>query len=116
MHTMPSISIGDLIIDHLGREGLVYSKERRPSAKWLAEQEDVRVRQATGPWWKVLPLEGGAVIVPAEMGALVRRAHVDDLLKLMGSQQTEHAATVTLVELFAQLRHQQAKAPVKARP
>lgn len=106
---MQNLSIGDLIVDNFGREGIVYSKERRPSVKWLAEQEDVRVQQSAGPWWKVLPLDGGAVIVPAELGTFLRRANVDDLLKVMGSQQTEHAGTVTLVELFKQLSPKQPK-------
>ncbi len=106
---MRSISIGDLIVDNYGREGLVYSKERRPSAKWIAEQEDVRVHESAGPWWKVLPLNGGAVIVPAELGTFLRRATVDDLLKVMSTQQTEHAGTVTLLELFKQLSSEQQK-------
>jgi hypothetical protein len=100
---MPSLSIGDLIADNFGRECIVYSKERRPSAKWLAEQEDARVQQAAGPWWKALPLDGGAVIVPDELGIVVRRATVDDVLRLMESQQTEYAANATLVELFNRL-------------
>jgi len=101
---MPPLSIGDLIADNWGRECLVYSKERRPSAKWLAEQDDARVQLAAGPWWKVLPLDGGAVIVPDELGTVVRRATVDDLLRLMESQQTEYAGNATLVELFQALR------------
>jgi hypothetical protein len=116
MHTLPHISIGDLIVDNLGREGLVYAKERRPGAKWLAEQDDVRIRQSAGPWWKVLPLDGGAVIVPSELGTFVRRANVDDLLHLMSSQQTEYAAMGTLVELFKQLRQQQSKPASSSRP
>lgn len=100
---MQSLSIGDLIVDNFGREGLVFARERRPSAKWLAEQEDVRVRRSKGPWWKVLTLDGGAVILPAELGTFLHRATVDDLLKVMSAQQTEYAATATLVELFKQL-------------
>jgi len=107
---MQNLSIGDLIVDNFGREGIVYSKERRPSAKWLAEQEDSRVQQSAGPWWKVLPLNGGAVIVPTELGTFVRRATIDDLLRVVEVQQTEHAGTVTLVELFTQLRPKLTKA------
>ncbi|WP_172204464.1 hypothetical protein [Niveibacterium sp. COAC-50] len=105
---MKSLSIGDLIVDNFGREGIVYSKERRPSAKWLAEQEDSRVKQSPGPWWRVLPLDGGAAIVPAELGTFVRRASIDDLLKLVLAQQSEHAGTVTLLELFKALSKQAA--------
>ena len=107
---MPNLSIGDLIIDNFDREGIVYSKARRPSAKWLAEQEDVRVQKSPGPWWTVLPLDGGAVIVPTELGTFIRRATIDDLLRVMRAQQTEHAGTVTLIELFEHLDPKQPKA------
>lgn len=103
---MKTLSVGDLIIDNIGRVGLVYSKERPPSAKWLAEQEDVRIQHSTGPWWKVLPLDGGAIIVPAELATFLRRASVDDLLALARCQQNEHAGTATLVELFERLSAQ----------
>ena len=101
---MPSLSVGDLILDNYGRECIVWSQEKRPGSKWLAEQEDDLVRRANGPWWKALPLLGGAVIVPDELGSIVRRATVDDLAKLMTFQQTEHAASVTIAELFQTLR------------
>src|SRR5690606_3777524 len=107
---MQSPSTGDLIVDNFDREGIVYSKERRPSSQWLVEQEDVRVQQSAGPWWKVLPLSGGAVIVPAELCTVLRRANVDDLLKVMNAQQTEYAGTVILGELFKELSPKQPKA------
>ena len=107
---MPILSIGDVIIDNYGRECLVYSIERRPSAKWLSEQEDVRAHQATGPWWNAKPLNGGAVLVPDDLGTFVRRATVDDLIKLMEAQQTEHSGTATLVDLFQRLRPRQTEA------
>lgn len=97
---MQTLSIGDLIVDNYGREGIVYSRERRPNAKWLANQDDVRVQNAEGPWWKVLPLDGGAVILPEDLGNFIRRATVDDLQKLVRAQQSEHAGTVVLTELF----------------
>ena len=68
------------------------------------QQEDVRAQRTAGPWWKAMPLDGGAVIVPDDLGTFVRRATVDDLTKLMEAQQTEHAGTVTLVDLFQRLR------------
>jgi hypothetical protein len=100
---MPSLSIGDVILDNWGRECLVYSTERRPGATWLSQQEDVRVQQAAGPWWKALLLDGGVAIVPDELGAFVRRANVD-LTRLFESQQTEQAGAATLVDLFQRLR------------
>ena len=35
----------DLIIDNFDREGIVVERARRPTASWLADQEDVRVRE-----------------------------------------------------------------------
>lgn len=101
---MTNLSIGDLIMDNFGRECIVYRKERRPSAKWLAAQDDERVRQSLGPWWAALPLDGGAIIVPDELGVVIRRATIDDLLKVMLSMQSEHAGNVTLMEIFQRLR------------
>jgi hypothetical protein len=101
---MPRLSIGDLITDSYGRECLVVAKERRPDARWIAQQEDVRMRQAAGAWWKAIPLDGGAVIVADELGTFLRRATVDDVVRVLQVQQTDHAATVTLVDLFDRLR------------
>lgn len=104
---MPNLSAGDVIVDNHGRECLVYSKDRRPSAKWISEQEDVRVQQAAGPRWRAVPLDGGAVIVPDDLGVFARRATVDDLTRLMESQQTKHAGTTILVDLFQRLHSRQ---------
>lgn len=101
------LSVGDVISDNYGRECLVYSKDRPPSAKWISEQDDVRVQQATGPWWRAMPLDGGAVTVPDDLGTFARRATVDDLIRLMESQKTEHAGSAILSELFQRLRSRQ---------
>ena len=101
---MPTLSIGDVIIDNYGRECLVYAEDDRPGTKWISEQEDVRVQQAIGPWWRAMPLVGGAVIVPDDLGIFSRRATIDDLTMLMESQQTHQAGTATLVDLFQRLR------------
>ena len=105
---MTTLAIGDIIKDNHGREGIVFAIERRPGAKWISEQEDARVPHAAGPWWKVLPLDGGAVIVPDDLGVFVRRATVDDLLQLVELQQTDHGGRVTLLDLLEQLRRKQA--------
>lgn len=101
---MTILNIGDLIVDCYANEGIVLSVARRPSAKWLGVQEDERMRNAVGPWWNVLPLDGGAVMVPDDLGKFVRRATVDDVLKLVDAQQSEHAGQVTAIELLKNLR------------
>ncbi|AXQ27969.1 hypothetical protein D0B54_04440 [Solimonas sp. K1W22B-7] len=107
---MKTFSIGDLIVDNLGREGICLCPEKRPNRQWLAEQEDARMSQATGPWWNVLPVAGGAVIVPEDLGAFLRRATIDDVFQLMESQQSKHAGQYTLDELFQRLRSERAQA------
>ena len=101
---MTNLAIGDVIIDNLGRAGIVFSVERRPTVEWINQQEDVRMSRAAGPWWNVLPLSGGAVIMPDDLGSFNRRANADDLLQLFDAQQTDHAGRATLLELMAQLR------------
>jgi hypothetical protein len=101
---MATLNIGDVIIDNHDRVGIVFSKERRPSMQWLAQQNDVRTQTAAGPWWKVLPLTGGAVILPDDLGTFVRRATIDDVLSLFDSQYNAHAGQVTLIELLQELR------------
>ena len=112
---MPNISIGDLITDNFGRECLVFSKERRPGAQWLAEQADSRVQKAVGPWWKAFPLTGGAVIVADELGEVVRRATVDELLELIESQSSEAAGHAMLIDLFQQMRVAKNSIPIAGR-
>lgn len=101
---MSNLFVGDLILDNHGRECLVFAREMRPSTEWLAEQDDSRIREVEGPWWKAMPLSGGSVIVPNELGAVVRRANVDDLLKLVESQSSEAVGQAMLAELFQQLQ------------
>jgi hypothetical protein len=40
---------------------------------------------------------------PGELGRVVRRVSIDDLLQRMRAQQSEHSATLTLFELLKQL-------------
>jgi hypothetical protein len=111
---MTILNIGDLVVDCYGNEGIVLSTERRPSAAWLGEQSDERMRKAVGPWWNVLPLDGGAVIVPDDLGRFVRRATIDDFLQLIDAQQNEHAGQVTAIELLRNLRRKKiARGPKK---
>jgi len=99
---MPQFSIGDLVCDNLGREGIVFSPSKRPSMKWLNEQEDARMPSASGPWWNVLPLDGGGVLVPEDLAVVVRRATVDDVARVMASDRTD-GGQATLRHLFDRL-------------
>lgn len=100
---MTSLAVGDLIRDNLGREGIVLASARRPSAKWLADQNDVRMRSASGRWWRVVPLDGGGVCVPEDLAVVVRRATVDDILSVMRNDSND-GGEAFLRHLFAGLR------------
>lgn len=100
---MPKLAVGDLILDNLGREGVVLAPSHSPSPKWLADQDDLRTRSAAGPWWKVAPLDGGGVLVPEDLAVVIRRASVDDVVQLMNSDTSDNGAAI-LQHLFAELR------------
>ena len=90
----------DLIIDNLNREGIVVERAKRPTASWLADQDDVRVRAlpADTAWWKVLPIRGGAVIVPEPLAQFVREGTIEDAMKAVEGA-NEHALR-TIAQLF----------------
>lgn len=96
---------GDLILDNYQREGIVLSRAQMPDKRWIQLQEDIRVRDSDGPWWNVLPLDGGGVLVPEDLASFVRRATVDDLLRVVESDATDGNAT--LIHLFNELRSKQ---------
>jgi len=82
---MTSISMkpGLLVRDDLGREGIVSSREERPSEAWVNEQhdaEEIRKLDASVPWWGVMPLGGGLVIVPEPMLQVIRPTTYEDFL------------------------------------
>lgn len=99
---MRTIGVGDVIRDNYGRLGLVLEKGRKPGVRWLAEQEDQRMRTASGPWWHVAPLNGGGVLVPENLAGRVRRATVDDVLKVMSADEND-GGQATLRFLFKSL-------------
>lgn len=75
---------------------------RRPSDKWLQDQDDSRMLLAAGPWWRVAPLEGGGVLVPEDLATFQRRATVDDVIAVMASDSVDGGMS-TLRFLFEQL-------------
>lgn len=100
---MKTIAVGDLIRDNLGRQGIVIEPARKPDRKWLAIQDDQRMRSAGGPWWRVCPLDGGSTLVPEVLAKRIRRAHVDDIAKVMESDSTDNGRK-TLLALFDTVR------------
>ncbi len=100
---MRALAVGDLVRDNLGRKGIVIERARKPDSKWLAAQDDRRMRGAVGPWWHVVPLDGGDALVPEDFAKRIRRATVDDVVKLMESDTTD-SGRATLQFLFAGIR------------
>lgn len=100
---MTSLSVGDLIQDNLGRAGIVLSRSRTPSVKWRNAQDDQRMRVTEGIWWRVVPLDGGGILVPEELAHFLRRANVDDIVKVMDGDSTDDGQA-TLLFLLAELR------------
>jgi hypothetical protein len=90
----------DLIIDNFNREGIVVERAKRPTASWLADQDDVRLRAlaADTVWWTVLPISGGAVIVPEPLAQFIREATIEDAMRA-AEYANEHALR-TIAQLF----------------
>ena len=105
---MSGLAVGDVIRDNLGREGIVLERARAPNVGWLAEQDDLRVRSAAGPWWNVVPFDGGGVLVPEDLVLVLRRATVDDVVRVMESDMTDDGRS-TLLFLFSVLRSKQSR-------
>jgi hypothetical protein len=99
---MSALRVGDVIRDNLGREGLVLAPGRRPTSKWLQDQEDTRMVAAVGPWWKIAPFDGGGVLVPDDLAVFLRRATVDDVVLVMACDSVD-SGNSTLRFLFGQL-------------
>ena len=112
---MGKLKVGDLIEDNLGIKGVVVERALKPASTWLRAQDDRRVRTARGPWWDVLPLDGGCVLVPESLARRLRRATVDDVAALMDSDQTDDGAA-TLRYLFKNIRGKSGRGRRLSRP
>lgn len=98
-----TLSVGDLILDNYGREGIVLSSQKPPDTKWLALQEDTRMTGLRAePWWGVMPLtSGGFVNVPESLATFVRRATVEDAAGVVALRESSY---VSLAPLFPALK------------
>jgi hypothetical protein len=78
-----TIQAGYLVRDSRGRPGIVCTRKDRPSEDWIDEQldaEDIRRLDQDVPWWGVIPLDGGLVLVPEPMLEVIRPAAYEDFL------------------------------------
>jgi len=93
-----TISVGDLILDNYGREGIVWSSQNPPDKKWLALQEDTRMAGLRADaWWGVMPLaSGGFVNVPESLATFVRRASMEDAAGIVALRESSYAGLVPL--------------------
>ena len=97
-----SISLGAVVRDSLGREGIVCSKEARPSQAWLKEQVNLSsdYRTTEVQWWGVMPFGGGYLLCPEPELAWLRSATFEDFLTLVDTA-TVHGRE-RLAKLFPQ--------------
>lgn len=78
-----AISIGDVVRDRFGREGIVCTLEPEPSSDWKREQvggAEIEKLPRDTRWWGVLPFGGGYLLCPDVELSRLRRASYDDFL------------------------------------
>ena len=64
-----------------GKEGILVGRHAEPPEDWLRSQQDSRWREYRDAcWWKVLPLEGGSLLVPEPVLRPVRRPSYNDVM------------------------------------
>ncbi|MGH8865819.1 MAG: hypothetical protein ACREVZ_14440 [Burkholderiales bacterium] len=99
---MPArLAPGDLIRDNLGRECVVLERAKQPDKKWLAFQDDERMRKVrTRVWWHAMPLDGGGIIVPEVLATFIRHIALDDALTIIAADKDDYYA---MVRLFPEL-------------
>lgn len=97
---MDEIELGDVVVDNHGREGIVIREDPTPGPRWLADQEDERMR-AVSPgarWLAILPLTGGLTLCPESLLQRVRNANESDILN--AAEAANEPGVRYLVELF----------------
>jgi hypothetical protein len=95
------VKLGMLVRDDHGRQGIVCSRKERPSEDWINEQlhaDDILKLDANVPWWGVMPLDGGLVLIPEPMMEVIRRASYEDFL--MAAEHANVAGRKYLATLF----------------
>jgi hypothetical protein len=87
------LRVRDFISDNHMRVGIVVERVERPTTAWIRDQKDQRVRDLSDDeaWWRVLPLEGGSVLVPDSLATRMREATYGDVMKAIESG-NDHAA------------------------
>jgi len=90
---------GDLATDNLARQGIVVEVCPCPDQAWLRMQRDRRVAaHRSARWWKLLPLSGGAVLVPEPL--LEGRGRPTSLQHAVAARNANEHARRTLERLL----------------
>jgi hypothetical protein len=97
-----SVKPKDLVSYHCyGYDGIGIVVERdHPDSRWIRQQRnpDVAAIQASEMWWKVLPVKGGALILPDVFAEFLREPTYDDFIEAV-DHANEHGRR-TLAALF----------------
>jgi hypothetical protein len=82
--------------------GILVRRAPRPSAAWLAEQVDSRMRfHSQNQWWSVMPLGGGLILVPEPLLVSLGRATREQVMQAVDHGNV--AARRTIAELFPEI-------------
>jgi len=77
------ISVGVVVRDSFGREGIVCSRGEAPAADWINEQvgsDKIRKLGRAVQWWGVMPFGGGYLLCPEPELEWLRPASYEDFL------------------------------------
>ncbi len=73
-----------------------------PEESWLALQADPRMRELKSePWWRLLPLKGGAILKPEALIEVLGAATYDDVMTAV--DHGNEAARRSLAALFPEV-------------
>jgi hypothetical protein len=82
--TKHELSIGSVVRDRFGREGIVCSSEEAPPKDWIDEQVGAENIEAHEPaslqWWGVMPFSGGYLLCAELELEWLRVATYEDFL------------------------------------
>ena len=93
----------DLILDNHNCPGIVIRLADKPDPGWIRMQRDTRVRDLGDcAWWKVIPLDGGSILVPEPLVRFQREATPEDVRAALS--EANAAGAETILNLFPELR------------
>lgn len=98
---MAPVSIGTVVRDRFGREGIVCSIEAKPSADWIKDQvghEEIERLPPDTRWFGVMPFEGGYLRCPENELTWLRPAAYEDFLAV--ADEANPAGRERLVRTF----------------